>query len=383
MFEKSKYFNNHQTASSLMIDDVVPLAVTYDGKLLPNNDWGYGKMEKNSLFDYLNNTLFKKFPEIKGTFFIPFESQNNLPKDTGMSFLIRNFDESYKNFFNFYQDRFEIAFHGVKHLYYPKNSIKNESVFEFSELKLKDYSFLKDKIYTFEQLYEIKLEGGKFPGYHRKNNESFELLLKLGFKWWAFTLADSKISKNDINLIELNNNSAIIDIPSNLNGNAFSLELGKTGSFLINNRRLYKYLVKQISIRKYIEYLYQNRLPITIQEHAQNQSLNGIRQRPNLYDDIESLELIYSLLRGKDIWYCTNGELAQYFDAYMNTELIESETSITLKYSGNWKVSQLTIHSTNCSKLILGNKEIRGILKDNKFIFNNLKPAEYTKSNSY
>ncbi len=380
MFKKAKYFNNYRTACSLMIDDFVPVAVTYDGQVLPNNDWGYGKLNKNSLFDYLNSTLFLKYPEIKGTFFVPFESQFYLPKDSGMKYRVGQFDTSYLDFFNHYKDQFDIAFHGIKHTYYSDDSIHGNPIFEFHELGLRDYQMLRDKIAHFEALFDNRFTGGKFPGYFRKNKESFELLVKLGFKWWAFSLADNKIAQNNFDTIHVGKNDTLIDMPSNLNGNVFNHEItySQEGSILRNVRNI-KRIKRQVDLVKYIAYLYKNRLPITIQEHAQNQSLNGKRQRPNLYDDINSLDKIFGLLRGKDIWYVSCGELAQYYDAYSNTKLIETEDSLELIYEGSWEPYPVSIYSDTCSKLLLNGQEILGLIKDGKYVFNNLLPNNYKK----
>jgi len=47
---------------------------------------------------------------------------------------------------------------------------------------------------------------------------------------------------------------------------------------------------------KYIQYLYKTGLPITIQEHYQNQGTDGKRQTPNLYDDIKYLDDLFGYL---------------------------------------------------------------------------------------
>lgn len=49
---KCLYYNNNQTACSLMIDDIVPVAVSHDGRISPWNDWGYLMDDEASLYNY-------------------------------------------------------------------------------------------------------------------------------------------------------------------------------------------------------------------------------------------------------------------------------------------------------------------------------------------
>ena len=48
---KCKYYNDAQTTCSLMIDDVVPIAIGIDGKYGPHNDWGYLMDDEQSLYN--------------------------------------------------------------------------------------------------------------------------------------------------------------------------------------------------------------------------------------------------------------------------------------------------------------------------------------------
>jgi len=377
MLTKSKYYNGHQTCCSLMIDDLVPMYVSYNGDLKPWNDWGYGKKDKHSLFEYLDKYFFQKFPEVKGTFFIPFESQHNMPKDSGMKIVTSEFDKTYMPFFKEFEDRFDIAFHGIRHTWFDDNSFKGKVNFEFSTLQLADANDLKEKIRAFEQLYDIKISGGKFPGYHRKNQHSFDLLKELGMNWWAFSLADNTIGNNDFGLIKTKKGD-IIDVPSNINGNAYNTyPNSKPQSFKNKLRNVKNFLEKQ-RIQNYLDHLYSNRLPITIQEHAQNQSLNGKRQRPNLFDDLASLEKLFTILRNADIWYATCSEIAMYQDSYINTELVEKDNEIQIHYKGNYGKLLLSFESDRQRiEEVSTGKIIEGVARNGKFIFNELTSGSY------
>lgn len=379
MFKKCQYYNNHHTCCSLMIDDVVPLSISYDGEMRPWNDWGFGKKNEHSLFQYLDTYFFQKYPEIKGTFFIPFESQNFLPEDSGMKIQKQDFDSSFNSFFASFEGRFDIGFHGIKHTWFDENSMKKDFHFEFSHLRLSDADILKEKIREFEQLYGIRITGGKFPGYHRKNDESFDLLSAIGMKWWAYTLSDNKIGKNNFTEIQTRTDS-LIDIPSNLNGGVFNQSL-HTGKKVLKNKLLnLKGYYTEYKTYNYLDHLYANRLPITIQEHSQNQSVNGKRQKPNLFDDLKSLETIFSILRGMDIWYAECSKLAHYQDSFLHTEIVQvNDRDIRIAYTGKWDGMFTSFQSdSQYLKEALTGVTFEGILKSGSYIFNDLKPGNYT-----
>jgi hypothetical protein len=70
---------------------------------------------------------------------------------------------------------------------------------------------------------------------------------------------------------------------------------------------------------------------------------NGTTQYPNIISDIKNLNLIFSILSKKDIWYATSTELANYFIDRENTtiELLEGNS---FKLLSNKKLnSELTI----------------------------------------
>ena len=53
IMKKCKYFNNHQSACTLMIDDLVPdFFPLRDQKPLAKYDWGFYMDNENSLFNY-------------------------------------------------------------------------------------------------------------------------------------------------------------------------------------------------------------------------------------------------------------------------------------------------------------------------------------------
>ena len=69
-FSICDYFFDHQTAATLMIDDLAPVSISFVKELKPWFDHGGGRDNKGSLFEYFQSCFLQKFPEVKGTFFI-------------------------------------------------------------------------------------------------------------------------------------------------------------------------------------------------------------------------------------------------------------------------------------------------------------------------
>ncbi|NPD46736.1 DUF2334 domain-containing protein [Lentimicrobium sp. S6] len=374
-FTKTKYFNNHHTACSLMIDDVVPAAVSEDGEIGPHNDWGYLKDSKNSLFSFLMENLLIKYPHIKGSIFLPLESHLYIPKDTKYNVFTADLDEEYIAFLKSKSEYFDIEFHGVKHTYNDGAKL----VFEFENIQQQDFKYISNKLDTFEKL-GLCFNGVKFPGY-KYNSNALKFIENRSFFWVALE-ADMINRKHQDNVLKKLDKFDLINIPTNLSGDIF-----KPSSYIKQLKRLIKNILlhrRDNSPEKYIKYLYNNKLPITIQEHFQNQIPNGKRQTPNIYDDIESLDKIYSYLQPLDIWYASCSQIAKYYDAYINTEVYIKKYEFEIIYNGNLENSELSfvsefsrIQDTITKKIYIGKPS-----KD-KFVFNHIRSGKYTKFNTY
>mgnify|MGYP001962772205 CR=1 FL=1 len=377
--KKCKYFNNHQTATSLMIDDLSPIYISYKNNDLPWCDWGYNRFKKNSLLSYFYDNFMNKFPEVRGTIFLPLTAEEGIPKvvNSAMNIKSNSFNVDDKDFFARLSESFDFAFHGLKHASYKNNDCTDEYIYESSDLKLNHYKLIKDELAKFNKLSSNIMSGGKFTGYDYYNSDSFALIHKLGFKWWAFSLSNNKkCDKNQHSYIHVGENK-ILDLPSNVNGNAFKHYLEKESGL-----RSYYYVLKKnyrkLKIEHYLDYLYSNQLVITIQEHFQNQALNGKIQTPNVFDDILSLEKIYSILRGSDIWHTTNSKLAHYLESFDSTTINIINNKIKIEYNGVWDSMFLSFSSDKSS--IIEEKSglvIKGVYKNNLWIYNHLNEGLY------
>jgi hypothetical protein len=365
-FTKCKWFNNHQSACSLMIDDLAPVAVSLDGQLGPHNDWGYMMDGPDSLFSYFKQHLLDEFPGIKGTLFFPLESYKEIPQNRGCSVFKRNIDIPFVEFVKHLEPQFELAFHGVRHTYEENG----KRCFEFEKTRREDFARLKNSIAKYADM-GIVFSGGKFPGY-KFDQTAIEFIRFMNYNWFALRsgMLNRKSAENDLGLIA---DTSIIDVPTNLSGDIF------TNATMKNNwlkKRLKHILDPNAHMRpeKFIEYLYTNGLPITIQEHFQNQGTSGKRQKPNIYDDIHSLKRIYSLLRPWDIWHAECSEIAHYYDSYIHTELVQAkEGEIEIRYKGLWESMFLSFRSLApaITEIATGRRRL-GSLKNGEYIFNSL-----------
>lgn len=177
--EKCRYYNNAQTACTLMIDDLAGVAITQDGRLTPRNDWGYGMDEANSLWKYFERNLLERFPEIKGTVCFATQTYKHQNHSSGYIILSRAIDTDFAGFVNRIIPRFEFAFHGTTHGKYVNENnpeLKDNFLQEFEYLTSEDIPALKNEIRRVEELLQIRFVGGKFCGYKKKTmlEEIFE-----------------------------------------------------------------------------------------------------------------------------------------------------------------------------------------------------------------
>lgn len=372
---KCKYFSDHKTASTLMIDDLVPICISHDGHLGPDNDWGFLLDQENSLYNYLDKTLFKYYPEIRGTIFLPIDSHSSTPSNSGYKVHNRGMDEAFVSFLHRLMSRFEFGFHGVRHSWMKSDSFS--PIHEFASVTSSYMSEIETAISEFSRTTGICFDGGKFPGY-KYNDIAVNLIRNLKSKWWALD-SDMIYKRGEKNKARYSTGENTIYIPTNICGNIFFVN--RTRGFTI--KTLVKTYIKKSIVDPidYILYLYENSLLISVQEHYQNQRPDGKRQRPNLYDDIDSLLTLYGFLRQLDIWHATCGEIGSYIESYMNTTLLnKSINDFSVVYAG-----------TSCSPCIsitadvptLRNMEsgvlFSGFRKNCKWVFDNITPGNYSK----
>ncbi len=371
MIEKCKYFCDSQSVCSLMIDDMVPVAVSCNGDISAQNDWGYLMDAPDSLYTYFNDQILKKYPEVKGTIFMPLSSPNYIPTDKGYKVFINQVNSSaFLSFLAKISDHFETAFHGDKH------------TSECRYLEKEGLDSIVMAVSQFEKETGHIFNGGKFPAY-RYNQIALEIISEIQAKWWALdvSMINKVTDKNDLFFDhELN----IVLIPTNVCGDIFKNYFipPRTG-IKQTVKKVLKYILgmdnKYSDPVKYLDYLYNKRLPIIVQEHFQSLRTDGERQTPSVYDDIFSLDLIYAFLRGKDIWYATCSDIAHYYESFIHSSIeVKDETNFTIAYKGIYHEPLLSI-KLGYPKILHKEsmQEIQGIFKNGYWIFNNISIGSY------
>jgi hypothetical protein len=380
LINKCHYYNNAQTACTLMIDDLAQVAVTSNGTYFAGNDWGYGLDSENSIWKYFERNLLDRYPEIKGTFFFATQTYAVQNKNAGYIVLKRGMDKEFRDFVKRHETKFELAFHGTTHgSYIDQNSpeLAGNFLHEFEFIDRNDLIKLQKEISKYEEFLKLQLKGGKYCGY-KKNEYADEIIEKLGFKWWSSSA--EMIGRKHVNNRHtyFGSELKVLDFPTNVPGNLFNQ---KFGSLPIKMKWL-KFITRTIKNRKneqYLQYLYENGLIISIQEHFQNQRTDGKRQSQNVYDDILSLDKIFGILHGADIWYATCSEIAHYLESYDNTDIIIiDESTFKIKYRGRWEKPFLSINTkSRIIKNIDTGKTYHGIYKNGLWVYNYIEPGVY------
>ncbi len=338
----AKWYNNASSPVVLMIDDLNNLwfDLYEDNRCNIGEDWGYWRDLQNSSFAFLRDNLLRKFPEIKVTFFTAIEDPLICEYKYGKVYKGSIDENNAKiNFFRsiHFSPNFEIAYHGLTH-----GIIKNRKyLFEwcsFNSVKEALRNIEKGQKIS-EEVFGKKLKGGKYPGY-ASNSYSDKSIDRTGFLWWCrrWTHDDFVIAGNDYSVLEMGTfgKNKVVDFPSTVNPSILSQNSLKR--MIVPILRSYK------SLKEYIEVLLKSKKIISIQEHAGAVRADGMRQTPNIIDDMPVLQRIFSFLRGKNVWFATCSEIANYYIAFTFTKIEKiNENGLRLKYTGRVEKPWLTL----------------------------------------
>jgi hypothetical protein len=324
-----KWKNNAQSPVLFFIDDlsnsVIDRKQENHGYL--ENDYGYYLNKPCSAFRFLEDKILADFPEIKTTFFVvtgKFNPDITDAQDHRWSQPM-DFSKDSKSFFKFLEkeQRFELAYHGMFH------NLAGKTIQEFVPewVSFTNIDQAISSIQKGKEIYKNAIgyypRGGKYPAY-RSNEFSDESIDQTGFQWWCRYDNRGLIEgywKRPYNLDKTNplvefdtkffGQNKVLDIPSTLPGNLFNRVLHPSRGI----KGMIKKALKPILIKRLyrkIDFLLENNLIISIQDHISPCRLDGTRQTPNIFDDVESLHYIFQYLKGKKVWYCTGSELAEW-----------------------------------------------------------------------
>lgn len=345
----AKWHNNADSPVMFMIDDFCNkwIDLNENGKVDLGEDWGYGKDIPNSSFNFLKTELLEKYPYLKVTFFTTVGTRNpaiERPLYKIYSAPINEDEKSEAFFRKIHSDkRFEIAYHGLNH------GIPGRTIQDFRQ-EWMTFRSIKEAVKQTEQGKKIYFEtfgeyprGGKYCGYEY-NDFADKSISKANFFWWCRDWSRGKTHVADKIRFEPKyfGVNKVIDIPSTVGGYLL------TGR---NNMGRMRRTIKRILKPMWIEYklktiasLLKNKQIISIQEHIAPSIANGQRQVPNIFDDRKSLRHIFTFLKNKNVWYATGTEIAEYFDARENAEILKiKKDKFRVEYTGRPLKPTLTL----------------------------------------
>ena len=327
--EICKWYNNADSPVLFFIDDLANVWVdtNNDGKVDLGEDWGYAKREKNSSFNYLENIILKNFQDIKTTFFVPVGVRVGIienPKIKVISKMI-NCDAKTKFFFKSINNdsKYEIAYHGTTHGKVGQNRNDFKQEWELFNSVDEAINIINKGKEIYKEVFGCYPTGGKYCGYE-SNQFSDESIDKTDFIWWSRywnrgieESCEDNICGNDKNLltnydIKFFGVNKVVDIPSTINGGLLSGVLNPNSKTI---KGVAKIILKDYLIKKklkQVDFLLNNKLVISVQEHMAPSRDDGRRQTPNIFDDEKSVRYIFNYLKNKNVWYCTGTELAEY-----------------------------------------------------------------------
>ncbi len=372
--EKAKWFNNADSPVVLMIDDLANLGadIGRDNKSNICNDWGYWRDLPNSSFAFLQEKLFVKFPKIKTTFFtIIGQPINYLAERRRVRCGPINENDSTINFFRklHQSPNFEIAYHGLNHGLIRDGKYFNEWRSFNSAFEALGNIAVGQKIC--QQVFGESLIGGKYPAY-ASNGYSDESIDKSGFIWWCrhWTYGEFLAKKKDYSVLEMKTfgKNYVVDFPSTVSPHLISLKhifrriierLRSVNLPVIENSlaerscfsaKRWKFMTdgffrnQRQQLTRHLEELLRRKEVISIQEHMGAIRADGLRQTPNIIDDMENLQYIFSFLANKNVWNATCSEIANYYLSFNQTEIISAdEKGFVIRYAGRIKEPLLTL----------------------------------------
>lgn len=377
MFSIAKWYNNYQSPSVLMIDDLSDAYIEANQETY-KNDWGYYCNKKNSAYVFLKQNLLKKFPQTKITFFVPYARHNVINENSALKhekFAIGEREEFSSFLRELTNDGHEISHHGSNHGEYANkknlSTLKNfthewalfKTVEEGVTVTQKGRSLFKNAA-------NINLAGGKFCGYIQKEN-SLEIIDSCNFLYWC----------NGVNFItksysaEIFGKNNIINFPTNYAGNSFVRLSYKTGDKQRDKKKkIMKYFQPLYNILSYhnLNKLYNDGEIISIQEHISPSTTSGNIQSANIVSDIKSLNLIYTSLSKKSIWYATCEEIASYLFVRENISWAVENNLLKILFNNykNINHTQVTLTAKKSFALSTDKTTYHSLLNNNIHVLN-------------
>lgn len=343
--EIAKWKHNAMSPIVFMIDDLANIYIKKNSlnEVCLGEDWGHFGFKKNSMWNFLENNLYKNYPHIKTTFFLVVGKREPMIKGQEYSYsgaIDKN--EEFKNFLQTISKNknIEIAYHGTTHGKAGNGLSEFKQEWEtFENLQQATETILQGKE-LFKEVLGFYPKGGKYCGY-KKGLFGDESINTTGFEWWCRDWDATLETKIDDSLsYDCEYFGNVIDIPSSVDGSLYSLKnLKFNKKYLSSIRHLIKY---KTSLENKINQLYTNRQLISIQEHSSPYRTDERLQYPNIVSDIKNLKYVFKLLSKFDVWHATATEVADYFRAYFKTDILFNNNQNEFTFDFNDKLIENT-----------------------------------------
>jgi hypothetical protein len=324
--DKAKWFGHASSPVLFMIDDLTNSWVERNGRELdgPDYDWGGKHRAANGVVRFLEDRLFRRFPQIKTTYFTvvgemsPFSTQATFASAKPM-----NSDTASAEFFRSLgrSSTTELAYHGLTHgipRERPADFVQEWESFQTLEAGLAQIE--KGKA-IYREVMGHEPEGGKYGGY-RTNHLSERTVEHSGFLWWCrdWTPRDTTGAVPDqcYEVAYFGEKRKVVSIPSTVHGRHWT--------------------------RAQIDRLLRHGQVISVQEHISPRRPDGRTQTPNIYDDIDALSRLFTYLATQPVWYATASEVARYFIGYTHSLFFDLQhDTFRVEYTGGVPAPVLTI----------------------------------------
>lgn len=331
--EKCKWKYGKQAPLVIMMDDLAnKYMVDKKNGAYIGADWGGRCKEKNSWYDFIQSSIFLKYPYVKMTCFLVTGRREDIIKGGKPNITLPiNAGEKFKTFLmELKQDkRIELAYHGYTH----GKILDGKFVQEWNTYQTisEALEYIEKGLSAYQEVTGEKLQGGKYCGYAR-NNFSDESIIKSRFDYWCRHW-DADILKGKgtgIESLEADFFGEVVDIPSTIDGSLCSLK--QLGNLLSKKyiRALYYLLRYRLTIEQIIDSLVSKGQILSIQSHTSPIREDNKRQFPNIVDDIKNIQYILDYVKKYDIWYATCKEINDYFRIYSAIDIQSNNNEITV-----------------------------------------------------
>lgn len=347
----AKWYKNFQAPSVLMLDDLSDAYINVYNESY-KNDWGYLCDTVGSSIDFLKKKLLTKYPNIKITFFVPYEQHNIINENSQYAYkkYALGEREEYTVFLKeLVSQGHEIAHHGSNHGKYIDK--KNTSIVQnwihewalFDNIEEGVNTTLKG-VEKFKTTCNIDIVGGKYCGYI--TNEISETIIdNCNFLYWC---EKSNIYTRNHKEDYFGENR-IISFPTNFSGNSFNRLTYMTGNpNKDRKKKMLKFLQPIYNLISYFKLyqLYKRQNIISIQEHISPSTTAGIVQSANIITDTLSLQKIFDFLNRRSIWYATCKEISQYISTRDNSTIEVQNEKVIVYFRNKKSLENTTISIT-------------------------------------